>query len=93
MNLNCGALGKPYSVVLAHKVQSYVVSRFYLVPSDSKYCRWRNIKYHLNLFLYILLEIYWNDTLSLTSLRSIIKSPLAFSNTYLTMPGAESSAL
>lgn len=86
MNLNCRALSKLYSVVLSHEVQSWVVSRFYLAPSDSKYCRWRNIKYHLNLFLYILLEIYWNDTLALTSLRSIIKSPLAFSNTYLTMP-------
>lgn len=76
MNLNCGALSKPYSVVLAHKVQSQVVSRFYLAPRDSKYCSCRNLKCHLNLFLYILLEIYWNDTLALTSLRSIIKSPL-----------------
>lgn len=86
MNLNCGALSKPCSAVLAHKVQSWVVCRFYLAPGDSKYCRWRNIKYHLNLFLYILLEIYWNDTLALTSLRSIIRLPLAFSNMYLTMP-------
>lgn len=81
MNLNCGALSEPCSVVLAHKVQGWVVSRFYLAPSDSKYCRWRNIKCHLNLFLYILLGIYWSDPLALNSLRVIKESSLAFSNT------------
>lgn len=86
MNLNCGALSEPCSAVLAHKVQGWVVSRFYLAPSDSKYCRCRNIKCHLNLFLYILLGICWSDTLALNSLRVIKESPLAFSNTYLTMP-------
>lgn len=86
MNLNCGALSEPCSVVLARRVQGWVVSRFYLAPSDSKYCRWRNIKCHLNLFLHILLGIYWSDSLALNSLRVIRESPLAFSNKYLTVP-------
>lgn len=92
MNLNCGALSEPCSVLLAHKVQGWVVSRFYLAPSDSKYCRWRNTKCHLNLFLYILLGIYWSDTLALNSVRVIKGSPLAFSNTFPDCASGEPSA-
>lgn len=69
---------------VAPQVQSYSIIHFYLTPPDSQACRWRTIKCHLNLFLNVLLEIYQNDILVQTSLRSVMNFHFTIANLHLT---------